>query len=91
MKDSGWMERLRQKFDLPTDIVPLQTQIIMGSHEVSIYGHRGIAVYSQQQIRIRIRGAYAIVNGQNLEISRMNPTRLQIIGQIGGVELEDLT
>ena len=90
-RESTWVERLRQKMDLPPDIIPVQMQIVMGLAEVSIYGHNGIAVYDTQQIRIRIRCGYAVVSGIGLEVSRMNRTRLQITGQIQGVELEAVT
>lgn len=81
--------RIRQQLDLPSEIQPLQSQIVLaGSGEVTVHSHRGIGTYSPQQIQVRVQRGYATIYGENLEITRMNPFRLVICGQIHNVELE---
>ena len=47
-----------------------------------------IGGYDPEEIRVRIRGGFALVRGIGLEITRMNPARLVIAGRIAAVELE---
>ena len=85
-----WIERLRQKLDLPSDIIPGQLQIVLGHSEISIYAHQGIGTYAEHQVQVRIRGGYVTISGAHLQITRMNSVRLQITGKITGIELEEL-
>lgn len=83
------LHHVRQQLDLPAEIIPMQTQIVLDSNrEVTVHGHRGIGTYAHQEIRVRIRGGFAVIRGEHLEISRMNPARIVIQGHIEGIELE---
>lgn len=83
------LRRLRQKLDLPADILPLDSQLVLdANHELTVYGHRGIGLYDHQEIRIRIRSGFAIVHGTELEITKMNPARVVIAGKILSLEME---
>ena len=86
------LQRLRQHLDLPPEATPWQTQItLVGHSEVTIQMHKGIGTYAHDQIQVRIRGGYALIYGEDLEIARMNPSRLVICGNIHRVDLEAAT
>lgn len=90
-RDGTMLTNLRQKLDLPGELQPMQSQITLtGTNEVTVYTHRGIGIYTAQQIQVRIQGGYANVNGEHLEIKRMNPLRLVIGGEIHGIALESI-
>ena len=86
-QETSVFSRVRQKLDLPPDLMPLDAQLVLASNrELTVYGHRGIGGYDPEEIRIR--GGFALVRGIGLEITRMNPARLVIAGRIAAVELE---
>ena len=88
-QETSVFSRVRQKLDLPPDLMPLDAQLVLASNrELTVYGHRGISGYDPEEIRVRIRGGFALVRGIGLEITRMNPARLVIAGRIAAVELE---
>ena len=88
-QDASVFSRVRQKLDLPPDLMPFDAQLVLASNrELTVYGHRGIGGYDPEEIRVRIRGGFALVRGSGLEITRMNPARLVIAGRIAAVELE---
>ena len=83
-QETSVFSRVRQKLDLPPDLMPLDAQLVLASNrELTVYGHRGIGGYDPEEIRVRIRGGFALVRGSGLEI-----TRIVIAGRIAAVELE---
>ena len=83
-QETSVFSRVRQKLDLPPDLMPLDAQLVLASNrELTVYGHRGIGGYDPEEIRVRIRGGFALVRGIG-----MNPARLVIAGRIAAVELE---
>ena len=89
-QETSVFSRVRQKLDLPPDLMPLDAQLVLSSNrELTVYGHRGIGGYDPEEIRVRIRGGFALVRGIGLEITRMNPARLVIAGRIAAVADRD--
>ena len=88
-QETSVFSRVRQKLDLPPDLMPLEAQLVLASNrELTVYGHRGLGGSDPAARRVRIRGGVARVRGLGLEPTRMNPARLVIAGRIAAVELE---
>ena len=42
-QETSVFSRVRQKLDLPPDLMPLDAQLVLASNrELTVYGHRGI-------------------------------------------------
>lgn len=75
--------------DTPQELVPGTPLIeITGTQRVLVENQRGVTLYEQDLIRVKLQGGYAVVRGSCLTITRMEKRQLVITGTIHGVELE---
>ena len=88
MKQRMWIEKLLGQTDLPGENLPLQPLVeICGNHRVLVENHRGVTVYTNERIGIRVRFGTVEVLGQQLMLRQMSRCQLVISGQIQGVQL----
>ncbi len=62
------------------------TVTVVGFKEVKIEGHKGISVYSAEEIVLRVVGGKISVKGEALKLTEVNGEEVFIAGAITGVE-----
>ena len=63
-QETSVFSRVRQKLDLPPDLMPLDAQLVLASNrELTVYGHRGIGleITRMNPARLVIAGRIAAV------------------------------
>lgn len=58
---------------------------ILGKCGVIIEGHRGIMLFSDEEIKLRIKGGYISVTGELLSLSEVSESEAVVSGRIKGV------
>lgn len=79
--------RMADKMNMPKDVVlgvPILT--LTGQYEMNIENYRGIMEYTEQLIRVKIRGGQVKLTGKHLEIIYYTNTDMQIVGKIEKIE-----
>ena len=79
--------RLADAANLPKDVVlgvPILT--LTGHYEVNIENYRGILEYTEQLIRINVRGGQIRITGKSLEINYYTTTDMKITGKVEKIE-----
>lgn len=80
-----WMERL----DLQDEAVPGQSLIeIIGCSRVLIERHSGVCAYGSRHIAVRVPFGTVSINGECLELKKMDRGQLVICGRIEGICIE---
>lgn len=87
MKDKV-LRKVSEKFDIPSEILTGEPLIeIRGSARVSIDHHTAILEYTQQRIHVATHTGIVAVQGENLTITLLTRTRVEIGGKISGITL----
>lgn len=82
------MHRVSEKFDIPSEILTNEPLIeIRGSAKVSIDHHTAILEYTPQRIHVATHTGIVAVQGENLTITLLTRTRVEIGGSISSVVL----
>ena len=79
--------RMADAANLPKDVVlgvPILT--LTGHYEVNIENYRGILEYTEQLIRINVRGGQIRITGKSLEINYYTTTDMKITGKVEKIE-----
>lgn len=79
--------RMADAANLPKDVVlgvPILT--LTGHYEVNIENYRGILEYTEQLIRINVRGGQIRITGKTLEINYYTTTDMKITGKVEKIE-----
>lgn len=79
--------RMADAANLPKDVVlgvPILT--LTGHYEVNIENYRGILEYTEQLIRINVRGGQIRIIGKSLEINYYTTTDMKITGKVEKIE-----
>lgn len=79
--------RMADAANLPKDVVlgvPILT--LTGHYEVNIENYRGILEYTEQLIRINVRGGQIHITGKSLEINYYTTTDMKITGKVEKIE-----
>lgn len=58
---------------------------------MTVRGHKGIAEYTQERLRLRVEGGMVVVNGSGLWLEEMDGEDIAVAGKIDCVELERRT
>lgn len=88
-KERSKLRAIAERLNLPSELLPEQTMLyISGKREVTVTGHHGIQVYTREQIQVRVSYGLVLIEGQGLEIARMNAQSVVVRGSIGQVALE---
>lgn len=79
--------RMADAANLPKDVVlgvPILT--LTGHYEVNIENYHGILEYTEQLIRINVRGGQIRITGKSLEINYYTTTDMKITGKVEKIE-----
>lgn len=89
MRHNAIRRRLSRISDLSAASMPRQTLVeILDICRVIIENHKGVCLYTKEQICINAYYGTVIVYGNNLEIAKMSNDQLVIIGDIHSVCME---
>ena len=82
------LERTAQALDLPADVVAGLSRLeLIGDNELRIEQHKGILVYSREEIHVSVGRFIIKVTGNQLDLRAMTGLDLLITGQIESIHL----
>jgi len=85
----GLISELSDILDVPGEVAAGIFRITVTSrYKVHIENHRGILEYSNEVMRINCGKTIVKIDGENLEIKRINSSEMLICGDISDVVLE---
>lgn len=77
------------RFSVPPEAISQAPLIqIRGGRSVCIENHRGIRLYTGEEIQIAVRQGTVTVKGQSLNIARMTRRLVEIRGVLRAVEMD---
>lgn len=86
-KPEGLLERAAEALDLPGDVVAGLPRIeITGSRALLMENHKGILLYSTEEIDVGGSTAVVKIYGEDLVLRAMNARELFIVGRIFKIE-----
>lgn len=82
------LERITLGMDLPSEALPGQPLVeLMGESRVLVENHRGVSLYSRDEIIVKVSYGQLRVCGCGLTLACMTKQRLIIAGRIDGLSL----
>ena len=86
-KCQPFRERVLQASQLPRDVVMgLPVLYVLGQSELHLENYRGILEYTEEMVRILIKGGQIKVTGQRLQVVYYTNDEMKISGQIKAIE-----
>ncbi len=86
-KNQPFRERVLQASQLPRDVVMgLPVLYVLGQSELHLENYRGILEYTEEMVRILIKGGQIKVTGQRLQVVYYTNDEMKISGQIKAIE-----
>lgn len=86
-KNQPFRERVLQASQLPRDVVMgLPVLYVLGQSELHLENYRGILEYTEEMVRILIKGGQIKVTGQRLQVVYYTNYEMKISGQIKAIE-----
>ena len=84
---SSFKKQFSNLFELPEEVM-LDAPLIMmvGDKELYLENHKGIALYQNDLIKIRIKSGLLKIKGTNLELNQIKSIKLYISGEITSLE-----
>lgn len=88
-KKEAVLKKIADLFDFPQDLVAdLFRLTLVGAGQLFIENHRGIILYTPEQIRVGVRGGEIIVSGGALQVLAVFDLEILIQGQIDSLSLK---
>lgn len=85
MKQTNWAER----FSLPPEALFDAPMVeLRGKRSVVVENHRGVLEYTEERVRVAVRGGALCVLGSELSIAQMTRRRLELRGVVHGLQWE---
>ena len=82
------LERTAQMLELPADVIAGLSRLeLIGDNELRIEQHKGILVYSRDEIHVSAGKFIIKVMGDHLDLRAMTGLELLITGQISSIHL----
>ena len=86
-KSQPFRERVLQASQRPRDVVMgLPVLYVLGQSELHLENYRGILEYTEEMVRILIKGGQIKVTGQRLQVVYYTNDEMKISGQIKAIE-----
>ncbi len=87
---TSFKEYFSDFFELPDEVI-LDAPLIMivGRRKMYFENHKGIAVYQDDLIKIRIKSGYFMIKGKNLEIEEIAPENILVSGEIKSLDYDN--
>lgn len=81
-------ELLSERLDIPSDISAGSAKLsVYGKSKVLVENHKGILLYSENEIQLSAKGMSVRILGDELSIAAMDKNDMLITGRILSVEL----
>ncbi|MBP2078156.1 sporulation protein YqfC [Oceanobacillus polygoni] len=86
-----WQQRLRtlltEQFSLPSDIILEMPRItVIGNIHLYIENHQGLAVYSENELKLKTNNGYVQIRGTSFVLKMMLPKEILLEGTISEVK-----
>ncbi len=82
-------EKLARATAIPDELILDTYRLVMlGEREVTVENFKGILEYSDNLIRIRVKGGRMSIEGVGLEIKTVTDDEIQITGKIKSVSVQ---
>lgn len=79
-------EIIAEKLDLPREVVmDLPKITIIANTEINIEGHKGILMFTENEIQVNTKQGIVVVTGRNLEISYLGGSTITLKGFFNSV------
>ena len=86
----NFVNSVSEKFSLPAEALSAVPYIqLHGSGRLCIENHGGVLAYSEEQVRVAVKGGAVIIHGYRLSICAMSRRCLEIRGVIQGLKLDE--
>lgn len=86
----NFVNSVSEKFSLPAEALSAVPYIqLHGSGKVCIENHGGVLAYSEEQVRVAVKGGAVVIQGQRLSICAMSRRCLEIRGIIQELKFDE--
>lgn len=87
------MDKLKRQFirlfDLPADIImDLHLLLLVFDNKLYLENHKGISYFQSEEIKVKIKNGFIILQGKDLSICEINRETLTISGKIFSISYE---
>ncbi len=82
-----FLEDVLSKLKADTAAAPF-TAAVLGQAGVSLTGVRGMVFFSEEEVRVRVKGGAVTVKGEGLRIAEMGGGDVLVSGVVAGVEID---
>ncbi len=86
---SGFLERLYSRLDIPPDVVSGIFVEMRGRTNVVVHGCREILLYTPEEVRLRLRGCVVCVRGEGLYCTAYHTGTADIGGRVDSVSFAE--
>lgn len=84
-----WRENVADFFELPKDLLfNLPRLTLIGNIQFYLENYGGIIEYSEELLRLKIRGGEIIIRGKNLSIKNFFGKEIFVEGEIKSIEYQ---
>ncbi len=81
-----WQERVANFLDIPRDLLmDLPKVVLVGDVQVFIENHRGILVYTPEQVRVNTALGKLEITGSDLSLKNILPDEIMVEGRIKSI------
>lgn len=85
-----WQQRIRsllmEQFSLPSDVVMEMPRItIIGHLHFYIENHQGLALYTNEELRLKVANGFVCIKGHSFVLKMMLPKEIMLEGTISEV------
>lgn len=81
----GIVDRIVRSMDVPEAVSSVSKVTVISDYSVLIENHKGVSLYTPEEIQIRLKKKRLVVYGSELAIEYLNDSALSIHGRIGSV------
>lgn len=87
------MDKLKKHFlgvfDLPSEItMDLPLMMLVGNNKLFLENHKGISSFQNDEIKVKTKQGYILINGERLSISEIDTESLTISGKLYSIFYE---
>ncbi|MFW6305812.1 MAG: sporulation protein YqfC [Bacillota bacterium] len=87
------MDKLKRQFIEVFDLSPeiamdLPLIMMLGKEKIYLENHKGVSHFSDEELKIKIKSGFLVINGKKLIINEINSDYLSISGNIISVSYE---
>jgi len=85
----SFLKYFQEIFDLPAEVIMDQPLIMLVANKrLYIENHKGIALFQEDLIKVRVKDFFIIIKGFNFELERIEEDHLIIVGDFSIIDYE---